>query len=859
MITREFGLRTSKASKYAVRAVAAIAIGVSLACITPARAQTFWSSTNTVDDFWSDVAAWSNDLATAAAPTAGGSAGYTISIDGAGASAINFTNDLGTAANNGFLLNQLIFSPTAGACTILGSNLIFTANGAVLPQVVDYSANIGTISSDGVILNTNTTFTGTSTSTLTITSVVSGVGGLTMNGTYTLILRASTNTYAGDTVINSGTLQAGIQGPTTDALPFGPGKGNVIVNSAATLVINNATLTDVNGLSGSGTIVKTGANNTRSLVVGNNNASSVFSGSIQNTGGTLSLSKVGSGVLTLSGTNSFGGVTGLATIFSGQVVVASSYALSNASVCTSNNFSGVVFSNITSAYFGGLGPNGNPGTSIGGIGLTNTAGQPVALYVGSNRGTFSTFAGLLNGSGSLVLNYPTYTLRVQGTNATYTGDTIVNAGTLDLNFGGWFPNGAGAGNLVVGASGIVGLRTPANGGVYNINGLSGSGTIEGLNRAGTKSLNVGNNNGGGIFTGTIQDTDPSTTNGPVALTKLGTGTLTLTGTNGYSQGTTISAGVLAVSGDGNIWSSGSINIGTGAMLDVSGQNAGNYTIGVSNQVLRGFGSIKGNVTLGSLGEIAPGTNAAPGSLTFSNNLTVTSASSLTFHAGAATDEAIVGGNLALDGSLNVLDGGGITNQTYTLFTYAGTLTTNGTPGILTVASAPNTPTFTYSISIATPHQVNLVVGCASCVPADPYTTWQQHYFPGDGASSLGTANPAGDGMLNTNKFMAGFNPTNSPSVYLHVISIAKQSTNVVVTYLGASGDSSWSPGIASRTNVLEFTTGTTNGSYSNNFASTGQTNILSGGTGFGQVTSFIDTNGANSGATRYYRVRVLLP
>ncbi len=85
------------------------------------------------------------------------------------------------------------------------------------------------------------------------------------------------------------------------------------------------------------------------------------------------------------------------------------------------------------------------------------------------------------------------------------------------------------------------------------------------------------------------------------------------------------------------------------------------------------------------------------------------------------------------------------------------------------------------------------------------------------------------------------------------------SANLVVTYLGASGDSTYSPGFASRTNVLEFTTGTVNGSYSsNNFASTGQTNILSGGIGLGTVASFIQTNGV-TGATRYYRVRVLVP
>jgi hypothetical protein len=112
-------------------------------------------------------------------------------------------------------------------------------------------------------------------------------------------------------------------------------------------------------------------------------------------------------------------------------------------------------------------------------------------------------------------------------------------------------------------------------------------------------------------------------------------------------------------------------------------------------------------------------------------------------------------------------------------------------------------------------------------------------------------------MINTNEFLAGFNPTNN-AAYVHVISVAKSGANIVVTYLGANGDNTWSPGFASRTNVLEFTTGTANGSYSNNFASTGQINILSGGTGLGTITSFVDTNGA-SGATKYYRVRVLVP
>jgi hypothetical protein len=146
-------------------------------------------------------------------------------------------------------------------------------------------------------------------------------------------------------------------------------------------------------------------------------------------------------------------------------------------------------------------------------------------------------------------------------------------------------------------------------------------------------------------------------------------------------------------------------------------------------------------------------------------------------------------------------------------------------------------------------------------PSDPFTTWQSQYFGCTGCpQAAGGADPDGDGMSNTNEFLAGFNPTNN-AAYLHIISVARSSTtNIVVTYLGANGNSTTTPPSTSRTNVLEFTNGNpgTAGSYSNNFASTGQINVLSGGTGLGTITSFVDTNGA-SGATKYYRVRVLVP
>jgi len=860
MITSKSGLGICGVSMRVVAIAIVSCVGL-LSAVDSARAQTFWSSTNTVDDNWSDPTAWTNNLGSTAAPIAGGSNDYTISFDGTNAT-FNSTNDLGTVANNGFVLNRLVRSAGAASSFLFGANLVFAnSSSGVLPQVVGLTANNGTLDNNGVVLNTNLTFTGTGAGSLTITGLVSGAGGLIVNGSYTVVLRNSTNTYAGNTVINSGALQSGINAQSVDPLPFGPGKGNVIVNSGGTLFINNVN-TSINGLSGGGIVDRnSAAGNTRVVTVGYADVSSLFSGTIQNNGGgTLSLTKIGLGALTLTGTNTFGGLSGFTTVIGGQIVVANPLALSGPSVATSNVVGGIVFSNITSATFGGLGVLGNAGTSVAGIGLTNTAGQAVTLTVGSNRGTFTTYSGQLSGGGTFVLNFPTYTLRVGATNAAYTGDTLIDAGTLDVNFGGWFPSGPGVGNLFVGSNAVVGLRTVNSNGTYNVNGLSGSGIIEGFNGAGTKNIVVGNNNATSLFSGSILNTDPAAANGPLGITKVGTGTFTLTGTNIYTSPTTVNAGVLAIAGDGSISNSASITVTTGGLLDFSGHTGGGATLGggVTNQILRGFGSIKGNLTLGSLASLAPGTNAAPGFLTFSNNLVITSGVSLSFHAGAATDLAAVGGNLTLDGTLDVLDGGGITNLTYTLFTYGGTLTTNGSPTILTIGNLPNS-NFTYAISITTPHQVNLVVGCPTCTSADPFAAWQSHYFPADGPNAAGGADPDHDGVSNTNEFLAGFNPTNA-AAYPHIISITKTNgTDINVIYLGANGDNTWSPGIASRTNVLEVTTGTANGSYTNNFVSTGQTNILSGGSGFGIVTNMIDSGGATNRPSRYYRVRVLAP
>jgi hypothetical protein len=141
--------------------------------------------------------------------------------------------------------------------------------------------------------------------------------------------------------------------------------------------------------------------------------------------------------------------------------------------------------------------------------------------------------------------------------------------------------------------------------------------------------------------------------------------------------------------------------------------------------------------------------------------------------------------------------------------------------------------------------------------------WRRQYFghadPNPNDLSRAQDDPDGDGCNNLCEFLAGTNPTNS-AAYLHVIGIVETGNDINVTYLGANGDTTWTPGVQSRTNILEYSTGNpADGSYSDNFLSAVQTNILSGGSGLGTNVMVTDVGGATNTPSRYYRVRVLVP
>ena len=196
--------------------------------------------------------------------------------------------------------------------------------------------------------------------------------------------------YSGDTSINAGVLRGGKQ----NFLPFGAGKGNLIVESAGTLDIYDRANVSVNGLSGSGIVDKTdpgGAINAV-LTVGYNDASAEFSGAIKNTGvpasskySGVSLVKTGAGTQILSGVNLY---TNTTTVSGGTLLVNSPGSLAAQSVVTVNagatlGGNGTVNGPVTVNAGGTVSAGDSPGTLTLGNGLDLSAGGTNAWELAS--------------------------------------------------------------------------------------------------------------------------------------------------------------------------------------------------------------------------------------------------------------------------------------------------------------------------------------------------------------------------------------------------------------------------------------------------------------------------------------------
>lgn len=140
----------------------------------------------------------------------------------------------------------------------------------------------------------------------------------------------------------------------------------------------------------------------------------------------------------------------------------------------------------------------------------------------------------------------------------------------------------GAGKLDISAHNLPGVT---------IGSIEGNGIV----LLGANNLSVGSNDRPTIFSGVLQDNGSGG-----SLTKLGSGTLTLTQANTYSGSTFVSGGTLAVkSQGGSATGSGPVQVTAGA-LSGKGEIAGPVTVGTgtSAATLAPGGSKTGRLTIG---------------------------------------------------------------------------------------------------------------------------------------------------------------------------------------------------------------------------------------------------------------------
>ena len=232
-------------------------------------------------------------------------------------------------------------------------------------------------------------------------------------------------------------------------------------------------------------------------------------------------------------------------------------------------------------------------------------------------GTTLTITNYVQGAGGLKVN-GAGTLVLAATNNTYTGDTAIHAGTLQL--GGSIAGSTLNYNNQGGAISLGSLTAVTMG------GIKGAQSLALTNASGVAvALTVGGNHQNTAYSGAFS--------GAGTLTKVGNGTLTLSGANTHSGATTVSAGVLELAGTsgGAAGSTASVSVASGAKLLVSQSNQVNNSASVSlsggtitraSGVSEVFGNL--NLTQASFLDFGSGTagNLSFGTYTPSSLLTV---------------------------------------------------------------------------------------------------------------------------------------------------------------------------------------------------------------------------------------------
>ena len=249
---------------------------------------------------------------------------------------------------------------------------------------------------------------------------------------------------------------------------------------------------------------------------------------------------------------------------------------------------------------------------------------------------------------------------------------IINATLTNNNGGSAFFKGqstAGLGRLINNAGGVVDMSGLTTAGM-SAGSIEGAGTFF----LGSKSLTVGGNNFSTEVSGVIADGGASGGTGG-SLTKVGSGTLILSGVNTYTGSTTLNEGALIV--NGSIAASSGLDVNAGTLLGGTGT--------LPTTRINAGGTLSPGSSIGTLG-VAGNLTFAPGS-SYAVEVSPTS-----------SDRTVVNGTAALKGTvLSSFQVAGGFKKSYTILSAAGgvggtfdTLVTSGLPSFVT-ASLGYTP------------------------------------------------------------------------------------------------------------------------------------------------------------------------
>jgi autotransporter-associated beta strand protein len=786
--------QTGRKMRRRLWAASASAVAVVLGQIAPSAhaVDYFWDVTGT--GTWQTGANWSTDPtgapagtvapnATSDTATFSGTTKYgntTVQLSGAGVTIGGITvQNTGTTTLQSVTAAQSLTLGSGGLTIASGAGTVTIGSSTAANQIpitlgatqiwTNNSANTASIVSTIATGGNSLTIADTSTGGFSLSGVVSGAGSLVMNssGTGALTLSA-TNTYSGGTTLTAGTLNYNntkavgtgtftINGGTLDNTSGGAilaGNNNALLLGGDFTFAGSAALnlgTGAISITGPRTITVNGTVLSGGLTLGGN------IGSTATNFGTL-----GTGILTLSGTNSYTGTTtigGTSTLSFLNTASLPGYTPAGPGPQAINVNAGATFalgvgaagqfgfSDVTNVLTGALPVNFGTGSYLGfdtssatGVttltgNITNITGGPQAgLALGINKVGAGVLA-LVPASGSNT--YGGTTLVSSGVLRAVDGVGLPSGSLLSLN-GGVFETsanfsrtpGSGAGNVQFGAGTTTSGFSAAGADITVSLGSSVTWGSASFN-PGTLVLNATTADHALNFTSNI---DLGTTGRTVAVyapagtataatisgaisntggfTKTGDGTLILTGTSSYSgttnvgvgstAGPTFNGGTLILAGKNT--SAGTTVLNINAVLQLQGTQANNG------------GLASGSLTFSATSQLQ---NTSPASnLSISNNVVVSStgsqfsgSQSLTINGGtsfgAASKNLI--NNIATPATLtlNTLTIGSTTAETISgsgntivngIMSGSNALTYGGTGSLTLNATAANTYSGAFTIA-----------------------------------------------------------------------------------------------------------------------------------------------------------------